>query len=55
MKRGMSPRRRAAPDREPQDVEERSGGWMTWYYGYGRSISFDPRGRAQSLVGFPAP
>ena len=36
-------------------VESSGGGWTTWYYGYGRSVSFDRRGRAQSLVGFPGP
>ena len=55
VKRGMS---RADVERligEPQYVEGGSGGWTTWYYGYGRSISFDGRGRAQALVGFPTP
>ena len=39
---------------QPEYVEN-STGWTTWYYGYGRSISFDRRGRATSLVGFPPP
>jgi len=55
VKRGMS---RADVERligEPQYVEGGGRGWTTWYYGYGRSISFDARGRAQALVGFPAP
>ncbi len=55
VKRGMS---RAEVQRlvgEPTYVENGSGGWTTWYYGYGRSVSFDRRGRAQSLVGFPGP
>jgi uncharacterized coiled-coil protein SlyX len=55
IKRGMS---RAEVQRlvgQPQYVEQSGGGWSTWYYGYGRSISFDQRGRAQSFVGFPAP
>lgn len=55
VKQGMSPADVARLIGEPQAVEEGSGGWVTWYYGYGRSISFDPRGRARSLVGFPAP
>jgi hypothetical protein len=55
IKRGMS---RAEVQRlvgTPSYVEPAGNGWTTWYYGYGRSISFDDRGRAQSLVGFPAP
>jgi len=53
VKRGMS---RAEVERligEPTFVDNGSGGWTTWYYGYGRSVSFDTRGRAQSLMGFP--
>ena len=57
VKRGMS---RADVERlvgPPLSVEQSGGarGWTTWYYGFGRSITFDGRGRAQSLVGFPAP
>lgn len=55
VKRGMS---RADVQRligEPQYVEQGGGGWSTWYYGFGRSISFDARGRAQAMVGFPPP
>jgi len=40
---------------DPTFVESSGGGWTTWYYGYGRSISFDARGRATALVGFPPP
>jgi hypothetical protein len=40
---------------EPLSVEDTGGGWSIWNYGYGRSITFDARGRVQSLVGFPAP
>ena len=55
VKRGMS---RADVERlvgEPQYVESGSHGWVTWYYGYGRSVSFNPRGRVEALVGFPPP
>jgi SmpA/OmlA family protein len=55
VKRGMS---RADVERligQPIYVDNGTGGWSTWYYGYGRSVSFDTRGRAQSLLGFPAP
>ncbi len=55
IKRGMS---RAEVQRlvgQPLYTEGGGRGWTTWYYGYGRSITFDGRGRAQSLVGFPAP
>jgi uncharacterized coiled-coil protein SlyX len=54
VKRGM---RRADVERligQPAYVEN-GNGWTTWYYGYGRSVSFDARGRAQALVGFPEP
>jgi hypothetical protein len=36
----------------PQYIERGGGGWMTYYYGFGRSVSFDERGRARGLVGF---
>ena len=55
IKRGMS---RSDVERlvgQPQYVENGGNGWTTWYYGYGRSVSFDGRGRAQALVGFPGP
>ena len=55
VKRGMSRTDVQRLIGEPQYVEGGGGGWSTWYYGYGRSISFDGRGRAQALVGFPAP
>jgi hypothetical protein len=55
VKRGMS---RADVQRligQPQFAEDSGGGWTTWYYGFGRSVTFDARGRAQSLTGFPTP
>jgi len=55
IKRGMS---RADVQRlvgQPLYVESATGGWDTWYYGYGRSVSFNNRGRVQSLSGFPKP
>ncbi len=55
VKRGMS---RSDVQRlvgAPEYVENGGGGWTTWYYGYGRSVSFDARGRVQAFVGFPAP
>jgi len=55
LKRGMTPAEVRRLVGEPQYVESGGGGWTTWYYGYGRSISFDARGRAQALVGFPEP
>src|SRR5207302_1195985 len=41
VKRGMSATdvRRLVGD--PTSVESSGGGWTTWYYGYGRSITFD--------------
>jgi hypothetical protein len=38
---------------DPLRVVPGGNGWMTWLYDGGRSVSFDGRGRAQSLVGFP--
>ncbi len=55
VKRGMTPADVSRLVGEPQHIEESNSGWVTWYYGYGRSISFDQRGRARSLVGFPPP
>jgi uncharacterized coiled-coil protein SlyX len=55
VKRGMT---RADVERlvgQPQYVESGSQGWVTWYYGYGRSVSFNPRGRVEASVGFPPP
>jgi len=52
VKRGMT---RADVERlvgPPAYVEQASNGWSTWYYQGDRSISFDQRGRAQSLTGF---
>lgn len=55
VKRGMAPAEVERLVGAPQYVEYSSSGGMTWYYGFGRSISFDARGRAQGLVGFPKP
>lgn len=55
IKRGMTPAEVERLIGTPEYVEASGGprGWTTWYYGFGRSISFDARGRARSLVGFP--
>jgi hypothetical protein len=55
VKRGMSAGdvRRLMGD--PQNVVPGGNGWSTWLYDDGRMISFDGRGRAQSLAGFPGP
>lgn len=55
VKRGMTRQQVARLIGEPEVEEPAPNGWVTWHYGFGRSISFDPRGRAQSLVGFPNP
>jgi len=55
LKRGMS---RGDVERlvgAPDYVENGGNGWTTYYYGGGRSVSFDGRGRVQALVGFPSP
>ena len=36
----------------PVFVDIANEGGETWYYGAGRSISFNGRGRVESLVGF---
>jgi len=55
IKRGMSRNDVSRLIGQPEYVEYGAGGWMTWYYGFGRSVSFDGRGRVQGMVGFPAP
>ena len=55
VKRGMSAAEVQRLIGDPQIVEPAPNGWSTWSYGYGRSVSFDDRGRAQSLIGFPNP
>jgi hypothetical protein len=55
VKRGMTSDDVARLIGDPIAVESGSSGAYTWYYGYGRSIMFDRRGRATSLVGFPPP
>ena len=55
VKRGMSVTDVQRLVGDPTAVESSGGGWTTWYYGYGRSITFDARGRATALVGFPPP
>lgn len=55
IKRGMSRADVARLVGEPQTVDGTPHGWTTWYYGYGRSVSFDERGRVQAFVGFPSP
>lgn len=53
VKRGMTASEVHRLIGEPQGVIPGGNGWSTWLYDYGRSVSFDRRGRAQSLVGFP--
>ena len=55
IKRGMSGNEVERLVGKPDYIEYGSNGWATWYYGFGRSVSFDPRGRATSMVGFPSP
>jgi hypothetical protein len=55
LKRGMSSAQVERLVGPPLRVQTSGGGWVIWDYGYGRSISFDQRGRAASLVGFPKP
>lgn len=53
VKRGMSAGEVRRLMGDPMNVEPGGNGWTTWLYDGGRSVSFDGRGRAQSLAGFP--
>lgn len=55
LKRGMSTAQVERLVGPPLRVQSTGDGWVIWDYGYGRSISFDRRGKANSLVGFPKP
>jgi hypothetical protein len=55
IKRGMTPDQVVRLIGQPNYTEYGSGGWTTWYYAFGRSVSFDTRGRVQSFSGFPNP
>jgi hypothetical protein len=52
VKRGMSRDDVLRLIGQPLSIEDGGGGWTIWYYDGGRSVSFDARGRVQSLVGF---
>ena len=52
LKRGMSVRDVERLAGRPVRVIDNANGWATWDYGEGRAITFDQRGRAQSLTGF---
>jgi len=52
LKRGMSRSDVEKLVGAPEYVDNGSGGWTTWYYGDGRSVTFDGRGHVQALVGF---
>jgi hypothetical protein len=52
IKRGMSRREVERLVGPPQSVERSANGWMTYYYAFGRSVSFNERGHAQGYVGF---
>jgi hypothetical protein len=52
VKRGMSAEQVVRLAGEPTYIDPGSQGGETWYYGAGRSITFNERGRVESLVGF---
>jgi len=52
LKRGMSVRDVERLAGRPARIIDNANGWATWDYGEGRAITFDQRGRAQSLTGF---
>jgi hypothetical protein len=54
VKRGMSRSDVARLMGDPQSVDQGAGGWATWYWDGGQSVTFDARGHVQSLTGFSA-
>ena len=55
LKRGMTSDEVARLVGQPISSDTLPGGNVVWDYGYGRTITFDTRGRTTSLSGFPAP
>jgi dsDNA-binding SOS-regulon protein len=55
LKRGMTADEVARLVGNPVSSETLPGGNIVWDYGYGRTITFDTRGRTTALSGFPAP
>jgi hypothetical protein len=53
IKRGMAAGEVRRLMGDPVRVIPGGNGWSTWLFDDGRSVSFDGRGRAQSLAGFP--
>jgi len=54
VKRGMTSDDVARLVGAPLMSESNANGSFVWYYGYGRSVTFDRRNRAISLAGFPS-
>jgi hypothetical protein len=54
IKRGMTSNEVARLVGQPLESESAVNGGYVWYYGYGRSVTFDRRNRAIALVGFPS-
>jgi hypothetical protein len=52
LKRGMSSGDVERLAGRPLDVIDEGNGWTTWDYGGGRAVTFDNRGRVQSLTGW---
>jgi hypothetical protein len=55
LKRGMTAQDVSRLVGQPLSSETLPGGNTVWDYGYGRTITFDGRGRTTSLSGFPSP
>jgi hypothetical protein len=53
IKRGMTSEQVERLVGSPLMSESNANGSFVWYYGYGRSVTFDRRNRAVALVGFP--
>jgi hypothetical protein len=52
VKRGWSSERVLRAYGAPLNTSTEANGYVTWYYGNGRAVTIDPRGRVSSSVGF---
>jgi len=52
IKRGWSSERVLRSYGAPLNTSTEANGYMTWYYGNGRAVTIDPKGRVSSSVGF---
>jgi hypothetical protein len=55
IKRGMSAEEIQRLIGTPNAIDSNANGGFIWDYGYGRTVTFNRRGKAESMIGFPAP